>query len=142
MDWDHMCKDPSIWLTDEERNPAKQHVTRTTRNWHEATKLERARKATIHSYNKNEHLIFKYHCKASERRAQLTVNQKKRKLAEQISEAQAKLKQHLSPKERTKQEWNEWFCSVKSEDGKQADPNQDPDAHIIAKPPSSASLFQ
>jgi hypothetical protein len=31
---------------------------------------------------------------------------------------------------------------VKWEDGKQADPNQDPDAHIIEKPPSSASLFQ
>jgi hypothetical protein len=63
-------------------------------------------------------------------------------LAEQISEAQTKLKQHLSPKECEKQEWNEWFCSVKWEDGKQADPNQDPDTHIIEKPPSSASLFQ
>jgi hypothetical protein len=31
---------------------------------------------------------------------------------------------------------------VKWEDGKQADPNQDPDTHIIEKPPSSASLFQ
>jgi hypothetical protein len=31
---------------------------------------------------------------------------------------------------------------VKWEDGKQADPNQDPDAHIIEKPPSSANLFQ
>jgi hypothetical protein len=63
-------------------------------------------------------------------------------LAEQISEAQAKLKQHLSPKEREKQAWNEWFHSVKWEDGKQADPNQDPDAHIIKKPPSLANLFQ
>jgi hypothetical protein len=32
MDWDRMCKDPSIWLTDEERNPAKRHITGTTRN--------------------------------------------------------------------------------------------------------------
>jgi hypothetical protein len=69
-------------------------------------------------------LIFKYHCKASARRDQL--NQKKRELAEQISEAQAKLKQHLSQKEREKQEWNEWFHSVKWEDGKPADPNQNP----------------
>jgi hypothetical protein len=23
MDWDRMCKDSNIWLTDEERNPAK-----------------------------------------------------------------------------------------------------------------------
>jgi hypothetical protein len=29
MDWDRMCKDPSIWLTDEERNPAKRHVNGT-----------------------------------------------------------------------------------------------------------------
>jgi hypothetical protein len=109
-------------------------------NRREANKLERAQKATMHRYNKNEHLIFKYHYKASARRAQL--NQKKRELAEQISEAQTKLKQHLSLKEREKQEWNEWFYSVKWEDRKQADPNQDPDSHIIETPPSSASLFQ
>jgi hypothetical protein len=140
MDWDRMCKDPNIWLTDEERNPAKRHITGTTRNRLEANKLERARKATMHRYNKYEHLIFKYHYKASARRARL--NQKKRKLAEQISEAQAKLKQHLSPKECEKQEWNDCFYSVKWDDGKQADPNQDPVDHIIEKPPSSASLFQ
>jgi hypothetical protein len=140
MDWDRMCKDPGIWLTDEERNPAKRHITGTTRNRREANKLERARRATMHRYKWNEHLIFRYHSKASARRSRL--NQQQRELAEQISEAQAKLKQHLSPKECEKQEWNEWFRSVKWEDGKQADPNQDPDAHIIKKPPSSASLFQ
>jgi hypothetical protein len=94
----------------------------------------------MHRYKRNEHLIFRYHSKASARRNRL--KQKQRELAEQISEAQTKLKQHHSPKEREKQEWNEWFCSVKWEDGKQADPNQDPDAHIIKKPPSSANLFQ
>jgi hypothetical protein len=85
-------------------------------------------------------LIFKYHYKASTRRDRL--DQKKRELAEQIKGAQMKLKQHLSLKECKKQEWNECFYSVKWEDGKQADPYQDPDAHIIEKPPSSASLFQ
>jgi hypothetical protein len=40
MDWDRMCKDPSFWLTNEERNPAKRHVTGTTRNRREANKLE------------------------------------------------------------------------------------------------------
>jgi hypothetical protein len=140
MDWDRMCKDPNIWLTDEERNPAKRYVTGTTRNRREANKLERARKATIHRYKRNEYLIFRYHSKASARRNRL--KQKQRELAEQISEARTKLKQHLSPKEREKQEWNEWFYSVQWEDGRQADPNQDPDAHIIEKPPSSASLFQ
>jgi hypothetical protein len=140
MDWDRMCQDPSIWLTDEERNPAKRYVTGTTRNRREANKLEHARKATMHRYKRNEHLIFRYHSKASARRTRL--KQKQRELAEQISKAQAKLKQHHSPKEREKQEWNEWFYSVKWEDGKQADPNQEPDAHIIEKPPSSASLFQ
>jgi hypothetical protein len=140
MDWDRMCKDSSIWLTDEERNMAKRHITGTTRNRREANKLERARRATMHHYKRNEHLIFRYHSKASARRNRL--NQKQRELAAQISEAQAKLKQHFSPKEREKQEWNEWFHSVKWEDGKQADSNQDPDAHIIEKPPSSASLFQ
>jgi hypothetical protein len=39
-------------------------------------------------------------------------------------------------------EWNEWFYSVKWAVGKQADSNQDPKAHVIPKPPSSASLFQ
>jgi hypothetical protein len=140
MDWDRMCKDPNIWLSDEERNPAKRHVTGTTRNRREANKLERARKATMHRYNKNKHLIFKYHYKASARHDQL--DQKKHELAEQINEAQTKLKQHLSPKECEKQEWNEWFYSVRWEDGQQADPNQDSDAHIIEKPPSSANLFQ
>jgi hypothetical protein len=52
----------------------------------------------MHRYRKNEHLIFIYHHKASTRRAQL--KQQQRELAEQISEAQAKLKQHHSPKER------------------------------------------
>jgi hypothetical protein len=140
MDWDRMCKNPNIWLTDEERNPVKRHVTGTTRNRREANKLERARKATMHRYRKNEHLIFKYHYKDSARRNQTDC--KKRELAEQIKEAQTKLKQHLSPKECAKQEWNKWFCSVKWEDGKQADPDQSPDAHIIEKQPSSASLFQ
>jgi hypothetical protein len=32
--------------------------------------------------------------------------------------------------------------TLKWADGKQADPNQDPDVHIIDQPPSSASLFQ
>jgi hypothetical protein len=140
MDWDRMCKDPSIWLTDEARNPAKRHITGTTRNGREANKLERARRATMHRYKRNEHLIFTYHSKASARCSRL--NQQQRELAEQISEAQAKLKQHLSPKEREKQAWNELLHSVKWEDGKQADPNQDPDAHIIEKPPSLANLFQ
>jgi hypothetical protein len=66
----------------------------------------------------------------------------KRELAEQIKEAQMKLKQHLSPQECKKQEWNEWFYSVKWANGKQADPSQDPDAQIIEKPPSLANLFQ
>jgi hypothetical protein len=85
MDWDRMCKDPSIWITEEERNPAKRHVTGTIQNRREANKLERARKATMHRYKRNEHLIFKYHSKASARRNRL--KQKQRELAEQISEA-------------------------------------------------------
>jgi hypothetical protein len=87
MDWDRMCKDPSIWLTEEERNPAKRHVTGATQNRREANKLERARRATMHRYKRNEHLIFRYHSKASARRNRL--KQKQRELAEQISEAEA-----------------------------------------------------
>jgi hypothetical protein len=109
MDWDRLCRDPTIWITDEERNPAKRHVTGTTRNRREANKLERAQKATMHRYNKNQHLIFKYHYQSSARRDRL--NQTKREPAEQIKVALMKLKQHLSPKEREKQEWNEWFYS-------------------------------
>jgi hypothetical protein len=85
MDWDRMCKDPSIWLTDEERNLAKRHITGTTRNRREANKLEHAQRATMHRYKRNKHLIFRYHLKASARRNQL--NKKQRELAEQISEA-------------------------------------------------------
>jgi hypothetical protein len=89
----------------------------------------------MHRYNKKEHLIFKYHYKESAKRDQLNQNKSAKPKRNSV-------KQHLSPKEREKQEWNEWFYSVKCEDGKQANPNQDPDAHIIEKPPSSASLFQ
>jgi hypothetical protein len=46
-----------------------------------------------------------------------------------------KLKQHQSPKECERLEWNEWFYSVKWADGQQADPNQDPNAHVVEKPP-------
>jgi hypothetical protein len=53
-----------------------------------------------------------------------------------------KLKQHQSPKQREQLEWNEWFRTVQWANGEQADPNQDPEAHIVPKPPSSASLFQ
>jgi hypothetical protein len=102
--------------------------------------LERERKATLHRYNKNQHLIFKYRNKASAKRERLY--QKQRELAEQIKDAAVKLKQHQSPKEHEQLEWNEWFYSVKWADGKQADPNQDPEAHVLPKPPSSASLFQ
>jgi hypothetical protein len=40
---------------------------------------------TLHCYNKNQHLIFKYHYKASARRDRL--NQKKHELAEQIKDS-------------------------------------------------------
>jgi hypothetical protein len=74
-------------------------------------------------------LIFKYHyqytawCKWH--------NQNQRKLAEQIKKSKIMLKQHLSPKEHERLEWNGWFSSMKWADGKQVDLNHDPEAHII-----------
>jgi hypothetical protein len=79
MDWERFCKDPNIWLMEEERNPAKRHVPGATRNRREANMLEREGKATLYRCNKNQHLIFKYHYKASARRDRL--NQKKQELA-------------------------------------------------------------
>jgi hypothetical protein len=71
MDWERFCKDPNLWITEEEWNPAKRHVTGATRNRRKANKLERERKTTLHWYKKNQHLIFKYHYKASARRDHL-----------------------------------------------------------------------
>jgi hypothetical protein len=30
MDWERFSKDPNLWITEEERNPAKWHVTGAT----------------------------------------------------------------------------------------------------------------
>jgi hypothetical protein len=99
--------------------------------------LKRKHKATLHRYNRNQHPIFKYHTKASTRFQRL--QQKQRELVDQIMDAEMKLKQHLSPKEHERSEWNEWFHAVQWANGKQADPNQEPEAHVDPKPPISAN---
>jgi hypothetical protein len=90
MDWERFCKDPNIWITEEEWNPATHHVTGATHNRREAKKLEHECKATLHCYNRNQHLIFKYHYKASARRERL--QQKQCELVDQIKDAEVKLK--------------------------------------------------